>query len=112
MITRIWQAWTTPDRAETYEKLLTTQIFPAIRSKGIDGLKSMELLRRDAGSDVEFVVIFRFADLSSIREMAGPDAEAAFIPDVARKVLKRFESRARHFDQRFFSAPSQETPHA
>lgn len=111
MITRIWQAWTAPEKAEAYEHLLTTQIFPAIRSKDIDGLKTMELLRRDAGGEVEFVVIFRFDDLASIREMAGPDAEMAFVPDVARKVLKRFEGRARHFGQRFLSTPTKEMSH-
>lgn len=108
MITRIWQAWTTPENADPYETLLTSQIFPAIRAKRIDGLKTMELLRREAGQEVEFVVMFRFTDLDSIREMAGADAEAAFVPDIARKVLKRFEARARHFDSRFHSTPEKE----
>ncbi|WBL31724.1 hypothetical protein O5O51_08135 [Sinirhodobacter sp. HNIBRBA609] len=106
MITRIWQAWTTPENADPYETLLTGTIFPAIRAKRIDGLKTMELLRREAGHEVEFVVLLRFTDLDSIREMAGADAEAAFVPDIARKVLKRFENRARHFDSRFHSIPA------
>ena len=112
MITRIWQAWTTPKSADRYEHLLTTKIFPAIRAKKIAGLDTMELLRRTAGHETEFVVIFRFADLDSIRQMAGPDAEKAFVPEEARKVLKRFEDRARHFDRRFQSDLTQESTHA
>ena len=112
MITRIWQAWTTRDHADTYETLLTKTIFPAIRAKQIDGLKTMELLRRETPDETEFVVMFRFTDLPSIREMAGPDAEAAFVPDAARKVLNRFEDRARHFDRRFTSDIAQEMEHA
>ena len=43
MITRIWQAWTSPQNAGAYEALLQTQIFPAVRAKGIQGLMHMEL---------------------------------------------------------------------
>lgn len=111
MITRIWQAWTATETADVYEDLLTSEIFPAIRNKGINGLKTMELLRRDNRNEVEFVVIFRFDDLASIREMAGPDAEKAFVPDAARKVLKRFEDRARHFDSRVISDQEMELAH-
>ena len=111
MITRIWQAWTTPENADTYETLLIGQIFPAIRAKSIDGLRSMELLRRPDAAEVEFVVIFRFDDLDSIRAMTGPDAEAAFVPEIARKVLKRFENRARHFDRRSFADLTREMAH-
>ena len=111
MITRIWQAWTTPDNANLYEHLLIKTIFPAIRAKQIKGLRRMELLRRPVGDEVEFVVIFRFTDRASIHAMAGPDAEAAFVPDIARKVLKRFEQRARHFDCRFVSDPEEEMAH-
>lgn len=100
MITRIWQAWTVPENADRYETLLQTQIFPTIRAKGIDGLINMELLRRDIGNETEFVVIFRFADTKSIRAMTGGAMEQAYVPDVARAVLKRFEGTARHFDRR------------
>ena len=108
MITRIWQAWATPENADAYETLLTNEIFPSIRSKGIGGLRQMELLRRDAGSEVEFVVIFRFTDAQSIRTMTGGDMNQAYVPDAARKILKRFEETARHFDRRFMTKTSEE----
>ena len=111
MITRIWQAWTTPGNADRYETLLTTQIFPAIRAKGIDGLQEMELLRRTVSSEVEFVVIFRFADEASIRRMTGGAAEKAYVPDAARAILKRFEETARHCDRRAVWTRAREDSH-
>lgn len=99
MITRIWQAWTTPENAATYEALLQTEIFPAIRAKGIDGLSHMELLRRDIGKEAEFIVLFRFADAKSICAMTNGAMEQAYVPDAARAILKRFEETARHFDR-------------
>lgn len=111
MITRIWQAWTTPSNADAYEALLTTEIFPAIRAKEIEGLVQMELLRRPAGGEVEFIVIFRFADLASIRAMTGPVAEAAYVPERARAILKRFEETARHFDRSSFWIRAEEPCH-
>ena len=112
MITRIWQAWTTPETADAYETLLQTQIFPAVRGKGIEGLTHMELLRRAAGDEVEFVVLFRFADSDSICAMTGGAMEEAYVPEPARAILKRFEDTARHFDRRHLWTKSTERAYA
>ena len=111
MITRIWQAWTSPQNAGTYEALLQTQIFPAVRAKGIQGLMHMELLRRVAGEDVEFIVLFRFADTASICEMTGGTIDEAYVPDAARASLKRFEDTARQFEQKHTWPHAKETSH-
>lgn len=100
MITRIWQGWTTPDNAERYDTLLTQEIIPTVQAKQIEGLQSIEVLRRHAGDEVEFMTIYRFATLDAVKAMAGDDVEQAFVPDKARQVLKRFEPCARHFDHR------------
>ena len=99
-IKRVWQAWTTPDNADVYEALLAEDIFPGIIAKGIDGLTKIELLRRSVGNEVEFMVTMYVDSEESLKKMAGEDAERAYVPDVARKVLKRFEDRARHFEIR------------
>lgn len=100
MITRIWQAWSLPENADAYESLLREEIFPGILGKTIDGLSHIELLRRDCGPEVEFMTVFRFDDDDSIRAMTGGTRDEAFVPESARKVLSRFEQRARHFDTR------------
>ena len=112
MIRRLWQAWTTPQNAGVYETLLTTQIFPAILAKRIDGLKHMELLRRDAGDDVELLVVLRFSDAAIIRAMTGGSMDEAYVPDAARKILKRFEDTARHFGSRTSWSMQQEYSNA
>ena len=111
MITRIWQAWTSPQNAGAYEALLQTQIFPAVRAKGIQGLMHMELLSRVAGEDVEFIVLFRFADTASICEMTGGTMDEAYVPDAARALLTRFEDMARHFEQKHIWTHAKETSH-
>ena len=100
MITRLWHGWTHPEDADTYETLLKTEIFPGIIAKGIAGLLGIELLRRETGDETEFVVVMRFTDADSVRAMTGGDPEQAYVPDVARKVLKRFEPTVRHFETR------------
>ena len=111
MITRIWQAWTSPEDADAYEALLQNRIFPSIRAKGIRGLIHMELLRRFVGAEVEFIVLFRFVDSASIREMTGGTMEEAYVPEAARAILKRFENTARHFDQKHIWNQAKETSH-
>jgi len=104
MITRVWHGWTHPEDADTYEELLKTEIFPGILSKGIAGLQRIKMLRRETGDEVEFMVVMRFTDIESVRTMTGGEESQAYIPDAARKVLKRFEQTARHFETRIIEA--------
>lgn len=97
MIARIWHGWTAPDRADEYERLLLEEIFPGIARKEVAGYRGVELLRRDAGAEVEFVTIMRFDSMDAVRAFAGEDHEAAYVPPSARAVLKRFDERSAHF---------------
>ena len=112
MITRIWQGWTTPENADDYETLLTTQIFADIRAKAQPGLTRLELLRRPAEAEVEFLVLLGFADGASLRRMTGSDMDKAYIPDAARTLLKRAEPTARHFEPRYLFDPMKGQSHA
>ena len=100
MITRIWHGWTTPDNADRYEALLLGTVFPAIAAKQLAGYRGIRLLRRDAGTEVEFVTIMTFDSIESIRAFAGDDSERAYVPDAARQLLARFDDRARHYQVR------------
>ena len=103
MIVRIWQGWTTPENADVYETLLRNEIFPDIQAKTIPGLQSIELLRLEHAAETEFMTLFRFDSVEDIESMTGEDAEAAYVPAIARKVLHRYEERARHFVRRYES---------
>ncbi|MCA9738099.1 MAG: antibiotic biosynthesis monooxygenase [Gemmatimonadetes bacterium] len=100
MIVRMWHGWTTPENADAYERLLREEIFPDIAAKGVAGYRGIRLLRRSAGDEVEFVTLMEFDALDAVRQFAGPDHEAAYVPAAARAVLKRFDERSRHYDVR------------
>jgi heme-degrading monooxygenase HmoA len=100
MICRIWYGWTTPQNADAYEMLLKREIFPGILAKNIAGFRRIELLRRSAGEEVEFVTLMWFDSLDAIKAFAGADYEVAVVPPPARALLKRFDARARHYEVR------------
>jgi len=100
MISRIWHGWTTPGNADKYEALLKEEIFVGIQNLRIPGFHDIQLLRREAGAEVEFVTIMRFDTLDAVREFAGEDYEAAVVPDKARAVLARFDERSQHYEVR------------
>ena len=100
MIVRIWHGWTTPGNADTYEGLLKEEIFVGIQDRRIRGFKGIRLLRREVGSEVEFVTAMDFESLDAVREFAGADYEAAVVPERARAVLARFDARSQHYELR------------
>jgi hypothetical protein len=95
VIARLWHGWTTPENADTYEQLLQTDILPGIERAHHC---QTQMMRRDAGAEVEFITVCYFESLNSIRSFAGDDYERAVVPERARKVLKRFDERAVHFE--------------
>ena len=100
MISRIWHGWTTLGNADEYEALLKEEIFVGIQSRQIRGFKGIQLLRREAGEEVEFVTIMVFDSLDAVREFAGEDYEVAVVPEKARAVLSHFDSRSLHYEIR------------
>jgi hypothetical protein len=54
---------------------------------------------------VEFVTVMRFASLEAVRVFAGEDYETAVVPQSARRLLGRFDTRSAHFEQRVPASP-------
>jgi heme-degrading monooxygenase HmoA len=93
MICRIWHAYTTPENADQYEKLQKKEVLPSIHR--LAGYKGAQLLRRDLPEEVEFITYFeRQSDLVAF---AGEDYTQAVVVDEARKLLKRFDQRSKHY---------------
>jgi heme-degrading monooxygenase HmoA len=97
MIARIWHGWTTCENAEAYEKLLRGEILLDIARRNMPGYEGAELLVRDAGDEVEFITLLRFETLDAVKVFAGKDYELPVIPPDAKKLLKRFSERSRHY---------------
>jgi hypothetical protein len=100
MISRIWHGWTTRDNADAYENLLRSEIIPGIVARKVDGFERIEMFRRDAGDEVEFVTVMWFASLDAVKRFAGEDYETAYVPAAARNVLARFDARSHHYEVR------------
>jgi len=85
MICRIWHGWTTPQNAEAYEAVVRGSVIPDIEARNIPGFRHIDLLRREAGSEVD-----------SVRAFMGVDYAVSHVPAAARAVLSRFDARAAH----------------
>ncbi|UCG89120.1 MAG: antibiotic biosynthesis monooxygenase, partial [Gemmatimonadota bacterium] len=79
MISRMWHGWTTPENAAVYERLLRSEILPAIAAKNLPGYHGAHLLRRRLEGEVEFVTILWFDSLGGVRALAGEDYEVAYV---------------------------------
>jgi heme-degrading monooxygenase HmoA len=100
MICRIWHGWTSPEDADSYERLLRSEIFHGIADRDIPGYQGIELLRRPGSDAVEFVTLMWFDSLDAVRAFAGPDYEGAVVPASARALLKRFDQQSAHYEVR------------
>jgi len=97
MICRIWHGWTTPANADSYERLLREEIFGGIERRGLAGFRGIDLLRREAGGETEFVTLMWFDSLEAVAAFAGDDYEVAVLPPAARALLARFDARSAHY---------------
>jgi len=98
MIKRVWHGWTIPENADSYFKVLTSEVIPGIEAKAIPGFLGIEVLRRDLEEEVEFITIMSFRSLDDIIAFQGPDYARCYVPDVAQKVLKRWDQTSQHYE--------------
>jgi antibiotic biosynthesis monooxygenase (ABM) superfamily enzyme len=96
VIARVWHGYTKPENADAYESLLKPELLPGISK--VPGYQSSYLLRRDAGSEVEFVTIMLWDSIESIRAVTGPDYETAVIPEERRKYLSRHDAKSAQYE--------------
>jgi heme-degrading monooxygenase HmoA len=96
MISRFWRGWTSPENADAYEELLRTRILPGIHR--VDGYRGAYVLRRDAGSEIEFATITLWESMDAVRAFAGEDHEAAVVPPEAQALLSHFEGTSVHYE--------------
>jgi heme-degrading monooxygenase HmoA len=98
MIGRIWHGYTTRANAQPYFDVLRSSVLPGIAAKKISGYRSIQVLRRDLGDEIEFITIMWFDSLENVRAFTGDEYEVAHVPPEARRVLKRFDERSQHYE--------------
>jgi antibiotic biosynthesis monooxygenase (ABM) superfamily enzyme len=98
MILRFWRGGTTPENADAYQRIVSTEVLQSIAARNVDGYLGAYLVRRDVGDEVEFATIMQFDSIESVRAFAGEDYETAYVPPQAREVLAHFDERSAHFE--------------
>ena len=96
MIARMWHGYTTPENADEYEAMLKPEVLPGVSRR--QGYQGSYFLRRNLGTEVEFVTIMLWESLDAIRAFAGPNYEVAIVPPERRRVLKRFDEKSAHYE--------------
>ena len=98
MICRLWRGWTTPEDADAYERLVRTEVIPAIEARKIPGFRHIDLMKRDLDGEIEFQTLMWFDSLDAIKAFMGEDYAVSHVPEQARAALKRFDERAAHYE--------------
>lgn len=97
MIARVWRGTATRANADKYEDMMRREIMPAIVARRIPGFVRVELLRRDAGDEIELLTLTWFDSMDAIKAFMPGDHETAFLPDKLRAVLTRWDDKVQHF---------------
>ena len=98
MICRLWRGWTTPENADEYERIVRTEVIPAVEARKIPGFRHIDLMKRDIGGEIEFQTLMWFDHLDAIKAFMGEDYTVSHVPPEARAVLNSFDDRAAHFE--------------
>jgi antibiotic biosynthesis monooxygenase (ABM) superfamily enzyme len=96
MIARIWHGRTKPEHADAYEAMLKPELLPGVGK--MKGFHHSYLLRRDLGSEVEFITVMFFDSIDAIRAIAGQDYETSIIPEERKKYLCYHDAKAAHYE--------------
>ena len=98
MICRLWCGWTTPENADSYERVVRDEVIPGIEARKIPGFRHIDLMKRNCGDEIEFQTLMWFDSIDSIKAFMGEDYSVSHVPPNARAVLSRFDGRAAHFE--------------
>jgi heme-degrading monooxygenase HmoA len=96
MVARIWHGYTLPGNADAYEAMLKPELLPGISK--VKGFMGSYFLRRDNGSEIEFITIMLWESIDAIRAYAGAHFETAVVPEERREYLLRYDERSTHYE--------------
>jgi heme-degrading monooxygenase HmoA len=97
MICRYWRGLALPAFEQAYVEYLRGNTLPHLES--LTGFRGASVLKRALPEGVEFIVITRWESKGNIEAFAGKDAEVAVVPDEVRRMMREFDSRARHYEE-------------
>ncbi|MBV9271116.1 MAG: antibiotic biosynthesis monooxygenase [Candidatus Eremiobacteraeota bacterium] len=74
---------------------MTANVFPKIAA--IAGHRGTYLLRREAMSEIEFVVLTFWDSMEAVQKFAGSDPSRAVVKPEARSILSSFDDTVVHY---------------
>ncbi len=95
IVVRIWHGRVPKDKAETYRDFLVRRAVPDYGS--IRGNLGVEILMRENGDVVDFLILSYWESINAIKEFAGEDYEKAKYYDEDKDFLLEFEPNVRHY---------------
>jgi heme-degrading monooxygenase HmoA len=95
MIVRAWRGRAAATNASAYVEHFRSNVLPQLHR--IDGFRGASLLRRDRGSEVEYVVLSRWASMEAVRAFAGDEVEKAVVEPQAIAALIDFDRAVEHY---------------
>jgi uncharacterized protein len=95
-VVRHWSARTGESQLPKYLDHFSKNVLPELRR--VNGYLGATVSVRHIGNEAEILVVTSWRSLESIRNFAGPDLEAAVVPEEAAALLANFDRRVRHFE--------------
>ena len=86
------------ENGPVYEDMLINEVFPTVKRNGVNGLEKVSISTKKINDEVEFFLVLQFDSIESVKIFAGENYETAYIPDNAKRVLKRYDSKAEHYE--------------
>ena len=97
-IIRTWKGWTSLENASAYEDLLINEVFPTVKKNGVTGLEKVSIATQNKIDEVEFFLSLQFDSMDAVKSFAGENYEEAYIPENAKRLLKRYDKNAEHYE--------------
>ena len=95
IVVRIWHGRVPKGKAEAYRDFLVRKAVPDYKS--VEGNLGVEILMRESGDVVDFLVLSYWESIDAIKRFAGEDYEKAKYYDEDRDFLLEFEPNVQHY---------------
>jgi antibiotic biosynthesis monooxygenase (ABM) superfamily enzyme len=97
VIARLWRGWTRPQDGDVYALFLRSTVFPTVAGS-VPGFRGAYVLRREDGSEDEFLVLTVFESLEAVRAFAGDEYAVPVIEPEAARLITRGDDLATHYE--------------
>ena len=95
VVVRIWHGRVPRDKAKAYRDFLVKRAVPDYES--VEGNLGVEILMRENGDVVDFLVLSYWESIDAIKRFAGEDYERAKYYDEDKDFLLEFEPKVQHY---------------